>query len=297
MAKIVEYIEKHPKEVQRLVGLKPEQLNQLIKNLVNRHNQKLAEIEKQKTRIISGGGGRKPKLSLKEQIILTLVYLRHLTTFQLLGVQFGVSESTANDIFNYWFPLMRELLPSSILEQVKKNSSDYEIVKEILTEYELIVDTSEQNRERPGNYQEQEKYYSGKNKSHTFKNQFITLPSGRDIVDVVAGDPGPKSDINIFREQQRKFAAEQKFKGDLSYIGEASIATPHKKPKNKQLTPEQKQENKEFSAVRVFVEHVIRIVKIFRVAQERFRLKPDKYEQIILTICGLVRLRKAQLLL
>ena len=286
-----------PSEVQRLVGLKPEQLNQLIKNLVNRHNQKLAEIEKQKTRIISGGGGRKPKLSLKEQIILTLVYLRHLTTFQLLGVQFGVSESTANDIFNYWFPLMRELLPSSILEQVKKNSSDYEIVKEILTEYELIVDTSEQNRERPGNYQDQEKYYSGKNKSHTFKNQFITLPSGRDIVDVVAGDPGPKSDINIFREQQRKFADEQKFKGDLSYIGEASISTPHKKPKNKQLTPEQKQENKEFSAVRVFVEHVIRIVKIFRVAQERFRLKPDKYEQIILTICGLVRLRKAQLLL
>lgn len=297
MAKIVEYIEKHPKEVQRLVGLKPEQLNQLIENLVNRHNQKLAEIEKQKTRIISGGGGRKSKLSLKEQIILTLVYLRHLTTFQLLGVQFGVSESTANDIFNYWFPLMRELLPSSILEQVKKNSSDYEIVKEILTEYELIVDTSEQNRERPGNYQDQEKYYSGKNKSHTFKNQFITLPSGRDIVDVVAGDPGPRSDINIFREQQKKFAAEQKFKGDLSYIGEASIATPHKKPKNQQLTPEQKQENKEFSAVRVFVEHVIRIVKIFRVAQERFRLKADKYEQIILTICGLVRLRKAQLLL
>ncbi|MCC5611915.1 transposase family protein [Nostoc sp. CHAB 5834] len=34
---------------------------------------------------------------MKEQIILTLVYLRHLNTFQLLGIQFGVSESTAND--------------------------------------------------------------------------------------------------------------------------------------------------------------------------------------------------------
>jgi hypothetical protein len=52
--------------------------------------------------IVRGGGGRKPKLSIKEQIILTLVYLRHLTTFQLLGIQFGVSESTANDKFNYW---------------------------------------------------------------------------------------------------------------------------------------------------------------------------------------------------
>ncbi|WP_442935941.1 transposase family protein [Nostoc sp.] len=28
-----------------------------------------------------------------------MVYLRYLTTFQLLGIQFGVSESTANDTF------------------------------------------------------------------------------------------------------------------------------------------------------------------------------------------------------
>ncbi|WP_242035413.1 transposase family protein [Trichormus variabilis] len=43
-----------------------------------------------------------------------------MTTFQLLGVQFGVSESTANDTFNYWLPNLRELLLSSLLEQVKK---------------------------------------------------------------------------------------------------------------------------------------------------------------------------------
>ncbi|BAY81515.1 hypothetical protein NIES267_09920 [Calothrix parasitica NIES-267] len=42
---------------------------------------------------------------------------------------------------------------------------------------------------------------------------------------------------------------------------------------------------------RIFVEHLIRLVKIFRVAQERFRLKSNKYEQIIMTICGIVRLR------
>jgi len=41
-------------------------------------------------------------------------------------------------------------LPSSLLEQVKKKASDYEIVREILTEYELIVDSAEQPRERPG---------------------------------------------------------------------------------------------------------------------------------------------------
>ena len=220
-----------------------------------------------------------------------MIYLRQLTTFQLLGIQFGVSETTANDTFNYWFPLLRELLPSSLLEQVKKNSSDYEVVKEILTEYELIVDSCEQPIERPGDYQEQKKYYSGKKKNHTFKNQLIVLPDGRDIVDVVAGKPGPKSDINVFREQRKGFASTQRFNGDKGYIGESLIKTPHKKPKNQELSPEQKQENKDFSSERIFVEHIIRLLKVFRVAQERFRLNPRKYEQIILTICGLVRLR------
>ncbi|MBD2018521.1 IS5/IS1182 family transposase, partial [Microcoleus sp. FACHB-53] len=40
-----------------------------------------------------------------------------------------------------------------------------------------------------------------------------------------------------------------------------------------------------------FVEHVIRLLKIFRIARERFRLHPDTYEQVILTVCGLVRRR------
>ena len=126
-----------------------------------------------------------------------------------------MSESTANDTFNYWFPLLQELLPSSLLEQVKKNVSDYEIVQDILTDYELIVDSTEQPRERPGEYKEQKKYYSGKKKNHTFKNQITVLPDRKDIVDVVAGQPGPKSDINLFREGRQGFNPNQKFKGVL----------------------------------------------------------------------------------
>ena len=66
-----------------------------------------------------------------EQIILTLTYLIHLTTFQLLGIQFGVSETTANDIFNYWFPIIGELLLSSLLEQVKKT----QVTKKLLRKF------------------------------------------------------------------------------------------------------------------------------------------------------------------
>lgn len=297
MSDIVNYIEKNKKETQRLIGLEYEQLQQLIQNAEQLNYEKQALLESKKVRIIAGGGGRKPKLSVRQQIILTLVYLRHMTTFQLLGIQFGVSESTANDVFNYWLPILRELLPSSLIEQVKKNESDYEVVKEILTEYELIVDSYEQVRERPGDNEEQEKYFSGKKSNHTFKSQIIIMPDGRDIVDVVAGEPSPKSDITMFRENRDNFDPEQSFKGDLGYIGEDLIDTPIKKPRNKELTSYQKKSNKAFSSKRVFIEHRIRSVKIFRVVQDRFRLNPKKYEQVILTICGLVRLRIRALIL
>ena len=173
----------------------------------------------------------------------------------------------------------------------KKNESDYKIVKEILTEFELIVDSCEQPIEKPGEYQEQKKHYSGKKKKHTKKNQLIVLPNGKDIVDVVAGKPGPKSDVKLFRESRKGFEKNQKFNGDKAYEGEELTKTPHKKPKKQELTSEQKARNKELASERIFVEHLIRLVKIFRVAKERFRLKLSKYEQIIMTICGLVRLR------
>ncbi|WP_442927864.1 helix-turn-helix domain-containing protein [Microcoleus sp. A003_D6] len=32
-----------------------------------------------------------------------------MTTFQILGIQFGVSESTANNTFNYWLPCITRI--------------------------------------------------------------------------------------------------------------------------------------------------------------------------------------------
>ena len=46
---------------------------------------------------------------------------------------------------------------------------------------------------------------------------------------------------------------------------------------------EQKAGNKEFSTKGIFVEQVIRLVKIFRVPQQRFPLNSPIYSQVILT--------------
>ncbi len=129
MSNIVGYIHNNPEESQRLLGLHYEQLKQLIEKAIEPHNNKKELAESKKVRLILGGGGRKQKLTPESQIILTLTYLRHLTTFQLLGIQFGVSETTANDTFNYWFPLLGELLPPSLISQVKKTPTTTKLLK------------------------------------------------------------------------------------------------------------------------------------------------------------------------
>jgi len=297
MNQTLEYIYAHPKETKRIIGITYEQLAKLIENAQRIEKEKRQAIAQTEKRLIKPGGGRKKTLSKEEEIFLTLYYLHHTPTFQLLGINFGISESSANNIFHYWINILQELLPASLLEQVKKKEDELEWVKEILTELELIVDSTEQSRERPSEYEEQEKYYSGKKKNHTFKNQIITTQKGTEIVDVIIGKRGPESDINLLRKQQEKFDDKQKFQGDKAFQGAERTTTPKKKPIKKEMPPEIKEENKQKAKKRIFVEHVIRLIKIFRVARERFRLKEDNYEKVILTICGLVRLRIGTLIL
>ena len=123
-----------------------EQLIQLIEQAKLLHEQRQAEIERNKTRLISAGGGKKSQLALEEQIILTLIYLLHHLSFQILGLLFHVSESTANNIFNYWQSLLLQSLPASLLEQVKKCEEDEEAILEVFADYELIVDSADQEK-------------------------------------------------------------------------------------------------------------------------------------------------------
>lgn len=287
----LQYIEKHPNRSKEILGIEYEQWLALVKVAKIEEERIRLAIEQEKIRINKKGGGRPKKLKSEEEICLCIFYLRQLPTFELLGMHFNISKTQANDTFNYWIKIIRKILPPSLMEQAKKDKEELEMIKEMLSEHELIVDSWEQPRERPKDNQTQKEYYSGKKKQHTFKGQVITLPLGKDLVDIVAGRQGKASDINIFREQQKKFNIEQKFTGDKGYQGGVNIKTPQKKPKGKELTDLQKDANKEISSQRIYVEHVIRLIKIFRAAQERFRMKGNKYEEVILTICGLVRLR------
>jgi len=39
--------------------------------------------------------------------------------FEILGLLFDVSKTKANDAFNYWIEILRDILPASQMEEVK----------------------------------------------------------------------------------------------------------------------------------------------------------------------------------
>ncbi|MEH2173919.1 transposase family protein [Nostoc sp.] len=294
---VFDYIGKYPHRTKQILGISYEQLQSLLNCALKRQQDIKAKQESHKVRINAAGAGRPEKLSTEEQVCLCLFYLRQMPTFQVLGMLFGVSKTEANDTFHDWIPILRDILPASLLEQVSNNESDLLFVQEALTNFRLLVDSLEQPIYRDSDQKEQQKYFSGKKRQHTLKSLMIGIPEGKDIVEVEVGVPGSTADIKLFRQSQDQFDKSQPFSGDKGFQGGENITTPHKKKPKRELTQQQKAENKALSSNRIFIEHLIRLLKIFRIASQRFRLKLHTYEQIILTVCGLVRLRIGSLVL
>jgi hypothetical protein len=73
-----------------------------------------------------------------------------------------------------------------------------------------------------------------------------------------------------------------------------TITQPHKKPRKKELTAEQKAENATIAHRRVRIEHIICSIKRCRILKETLRLWKDTARDMVMAICcGLhnVRLR------
>ena len=286
-----QHIKDKPQNCKRLFGIEYEELRGLIDLTIEARTAAQTQAEQGKIRINAPGGGCPCKLSEAESVSLCLFYLRQHPTFEVLGLLYGVCESTAHSLYHRWVGELRQHLACSWLEEVCEDPTRHLQLQQILAGHELLVDSTEQARERPGDNAAQKACYSGKKKQHTFKNQIVSLSTGDDIVDVLVGAEGPRSDQSLLREQQCHFSEAQRFGGDKGYQGVERTRTPLKKPRKRDLTAEQKEANREFAQDRIFIEHLIRVIKIWRIAQERFRLRSHHYVTSIQVVCGLVRLR------
>ena len=135
------YQRKKPTEFTRLVGVNYGTFQIILQKL----EQQIQQYKQQKP---MRQRGRKSGLSVADQLLLTLLYLRQYHTFLQLGELFAISESYAQK--RYTFIVKRLLLALDLPDEKALTGKN-------LT---LLMDVTEQEIERP--VKKQRSFYSGK---------------------------------------------------------------------------------------------------------------------------------------
>lgn len=287
----IEQVNSYPaKKVRALFGMTTEALSHLLATilpeLIRRRQSEQANRPDRKRGV---GAGRLRRLKPYQEVLLTLIYLRHNVSQAVVGQLFGVSADTSENTFHEAVFVLRDLCPSNRFEAEKKwKKTEPSWTPEKIDH--LLIDSFESPVRRPSRPDRQQRLYSGKKKRHTLKTQVVTEVSG-EILDIEAGHRGSTADKRLYEasdvEQQYPNATKQ---GDLGYQGVEGMVVPNKKPKGGALSDEQKQENRKKAAVRVHVEHGIRRIKGWRILRDDYRIAIGLFPLIASTVVGLVQM-------
>jgi len=157
----------------------------------------------------------------------------------------------------------------------------------------VILDGTERPVQRPQDSESQKQHYSGKKKRHTRKHITATTREKRVIL-LTKARPGKTHDKRQLDEEDLvgNIPDEVAVEGDLGFQGLQNefdnIHLPHKKPRGKELSAQQKQENREFSAQRVKCEHAHAGIKRYNAVTQVYRNRvPDFDDRLMLTAAGL----------
>lgn len=272
-------IKKRPTLFRSLSGLPRDKFNELLQQiepLYEQADEKRLFKEKRKRK---QGGGRQRQLDLANQLLMLLMYYRLYVSQEFLGLIFSLHNCNVSRQIKYLEPLLAKVfsIPTRKIKLEEENLSEEKLL-------EIFIDATEQQIRRPK--QKQKKYYSGKKKKHTLKNQLVVNKKGK-ILSVTGSSPGSKHDKRLYDET--KLIHEKKVKpiSDLGYFGAKGITMPIKKPKGKKLTAEQKKFNRKLSKQRIIVEHTIGKMKVFQILSQRYRNDLSNHSLVFKNVAGL----------
>jgi len=290
-----EKLVKKPKTFRTFTGLTPEQYDAIYAEIEQRYPKQEQKRLKRKTRKRTIGAGRKFKRSVRDRMLMALMYYRLYITNELLGYLFNLDQSTISRDVKYIEPVIKNCIP--IPEKMTKRTKRIGTIEELLElfpEMKAFLDATEQEIPRPKNKRRRKNYYSGKKKKHTVKTQIMVNKKGL-ILHKTKHRNGKQHDYDLFKKTgPPPLPPEVELGVDLGYFGikkdypDLNINIPVKKPKKKELTKQEKRYNKKQRKARVIVEHTISRMKKFRIMGEEFRNRLTRYDRMTSIVCGLV---------
>jgi len=293
------WLTQHPTVFRALTGISVAEYRRIVAELAEPYaaaeQRRLARPARQR----AIGGGRRFTLSLADQVLLTIIWLRQYPTFPVLGYLFGLDDRPAARTVARILPLLEVAGRDSMrlpdpgphsrrdLPQLLKNTPGLMV----------LVDSFEQRVQRPADRAEQQAWYSGKKKAHTIKSQIAVEEERGQIVDVGESVPGPTADITLFKASglRERLPPGTGLLGDSAYQSLETLHpegySPRKKPKGQPRPEEDRAYNREIARRRVKAEHSIGRLRRFEALTARDRQHRVGHTPRVCAVVGLVNHR------
>lgn len=290
------------------IRTKPKQFLALTSVTVEEFDELLPHFEKQLKwflRRTANGGLRKNKLKLPDSLNSFDIFLFFILTYLKLNplqeqhaASFDISQPSVSRLVRVGLKAINEALRKLGHQPCRDGEEFANFIAKIRSEQSgnqsdndddhFYVDASGAEVLRPLDDTAQEDNYSGKHHHHELKNTFISnqyarvLYLGRTFI-------GRTHDKKMVDEENIVFPDYSFIWKDLGYQGylpdNVTCFEPHKKPRNGELTSDQKSENQIIASVRVVVEHAIGGVKRCRIVKEAIRLYNYWIRDMIIETC------------
>jgi len=280
------YLRLNEKMFQQMTGLRVKEFDEMVQEVEKAYTRseekRLARDDRQR----AVGGGRRAELNRRDQILLTVIWLRQYPRQPVLGYLFGVSQTAVSHYVSHVLPVLEQagLDTMRMPDPGKKRRRSLDQLLEAMPDLVVVIDSFEQKVQRPRGEEAQKPYYSGKKKAHTMKSQVCIHEDTGEIVDISESLPGRTADITLLDQSGvlSRLPDGVGGIGDLGYMGidkrHPLGFCPRKKPRGKDRPPEDVIYNSAFSRRRIPVE-----MTIGRMRRYQAITQPDRHHRHLLT--------------
>lgn len=290
-----------PRVFKAMTGLDVAEFDALVRDILPRYTTAEQTRLTRPSRKRAIGAGHPFTLDARDQLLLSVVWLRLYPLHEVLAYLFAISDSTVSRYISRLLPLLEASGRDTMRmpDPGKKRRRNLDALLADTPELAVVIDTFEQRVQRPHERAAADCLYSGKKKQHTLKSQVaVDEESGR-IVDIANSAPGPKGDIKVLEDSGLLPRLPEGVGGigDLAYVGidklhpEGLGASPRRKPRGKDRPPQDIAYNRAFSRRRIVVEHSIGRMRRYQSLSQTDRNHRQHHSARVRAVAGLVNRR------
>lgn len=233
-----------------------------------------------------------PLPTIEDKLYFILTYLKTNNLQEVHGDLFGMGQPKANQ----WIHCLQNVLNHALgCEDAlpARDMADVQFDEEMDGLYRH--DGTERPIQRPSDKEKQRTFYSGKQKTHTIKNNLL-LNDQCQILFLTETVEGKRHDKKLADESRYQLPAGSQLVQDSGFQGfkveSVTILQPKKKPRNNELTGLEKSINAWLSSIRIRAEHAIGGIKRYRIVKDKIRNWDAKFKDTVFeTCCGLHNFR------